>query len=506
MASIARYKIIRGGWVLNLDNRQAEPADILVDGDLIAEIGPADMPAPEDAEAIDANDRLLIPGLVNAHTHGHGGLAKGSGDRWTLELLLHASRWLSGFRSVDHTYLSALIGALEMVRKGCTACYDLYLELPLPTPDGLATIGRAYQDVGMRAVLAPMIADHTFYQAIPGLLDALPQAQRQNLESTGMQPAAATLDACRTLLQQASFDPERIRLALAPTIPLHCSDDFLLASRDLAQEYGAALHMHLGESKVQAVSGMTRYGKTLTAHMDALGLLGPQFTAAHAVWLDRDDIQRLADNGASVAHNPGSNLRLGSGIAAIHEMVQAGVNVGIGTDGSNCSDNQNVFEAMRLASFVSRVRQHDYTTWLQTDQALRMATEGSARALGFGDLIGRLALGYKADIVFLDLNHVNFIPLNDPINQLVHTEDGSAVDSVMINGEMVLWQGHFTRVDIASVRSQIDVAVEDLASLSHEARQLAEALEEHVGQFCTGLARQPYPVHAMAATAYQQQD
>lgn len=506
MASIARYKIIRGGWVLNPDERQADPADILLDGDLIAEIGPTGMPAPDDAEVIDANDRLLIPGLVNAHTHGHGGLTKGSGDRWTLELLLHASRWLNGFRNAEHTYLSALVGALEMVRKGCTACYDLYLELPLPTPEGLENIGRAYQDVGMRAVLAPMIADHTFYQAIPGLLDALPQAQRQALEPTGMQPSAATLDACRTLLQQCSFDPARIRLALAPTIPLHCSDDFLLATRDLAQEYDAALHMHLGESKVQAVSGITRYGKTLTAHMDALGLLGPRFTAAHAVWLDRDDIQRLADNGASVAHNPGSNLRLGSGIAAVHEMLQAGVNVGIGTDGSNCSDNQNVFEAMRLASFVSRVRQHDYHRWLQTDQALQMATEGSARALGFGDLIGRLALGYKADIVFLDLNHVNYLPLNDPINQLVHTEDGSAVDSVIIDGEMVLWRGHFTRVDIASVRHKIDVAVEDLASLNHEARQLAETLEDHIGQFCTGLARQPYPVRAMAATAYQQQD
>ena len=506
MASTARYKIIRGGRVLNLDDRQANPADLLLDQGRIAEIGPTGMPAPDDAEIIDANDRLLIPGLINAHTHSHGGLAKGSGDRWTLELLLHASRWLSGFRSAEHTYLSALIGALEMVRKGCTACYDLYLELPLPTPEGLEAIGRAYQDVGMRAVLAPMTADHTFYQAIPGLLDALSKTQRQTLEQTRMQPADVTLDACRTLLQQAPFDTERIRLALAPTIPLHCSDAFLLATRDLAQEYDIALHMHLGESKVQALSGITRYGKTLTAHLDALGLLGPAFTAAHAVWLDRDDILRLADNGASVAHNPGSNLRLGSGIAAIREMLQAGVNVGIGTDGSNCSDNQNMFEAMRLASFVSRVRQHDYHTWLQTDQALQMATEGSARALGFDDLIGRLALGYKADIVFLDLNHVNFLPLNDPINQLVHSEDGSAVDSVMIDGDVVLWQGNFTRVDIASVRSQIDAAVEALASLSYEARRLAEALEERVGQFCTGLARQPYPVHAMAAAAYQQQD
>jgi guanine deaminase len=283
---------------------------------------------------------------------------------------------------------------------------------------------------------------------------------------------------------------------LAPTIPLHCSDELLIAHRDLAREYDVSLHMHLAESKVQAVSGITRYGKTLTAHLDALGLLSPQFTAAHAVWLDRDDIQRLADNGAGVAHNPGSNLRLGAGIAAVHDMVQAGVTIGIGTDGANCSDNQNMFEAMRLASFVSRVRNVDYEAWLGTDQALVMATEGSAKTLGFDADIGRLAPGYKADIVFLDLNHVNYLPLNDPTHQLVHTEDGSAVDSVVIDGEIVLWQGRFTQVNLGAVRAQLEVAQEELAEQNGEAKRLTEALEAHVGRFCVGLARQPYPVHA----------
>jgi guanine deaminase len=300
------------------------------------------------------------------------------------------------------------------------------------------------------------------------------------------------------LLKHTSFATSRLRLALAPTIPLHCSDDCLLAHRDLAREYEVGLHMHLAESKVQAVSGMKQYGMTLTAHLDALGCLGPHFTAAHAVWLDHDDMRRLADNGASVAHNPGSNLRLGSGIAAIRDMIQTGVNVGIGTDGASCSDNQNMFEAMRFASFVSRVRSHDYHDWLQTEQVFSMATEGSAKALGFGADIGRLAPGYKADIVFLDLNHVNYLPLNDVTNQLVHTEDGSAVDSVIIDGQIVLWQGHFTRINVAALRGQIEASREELAVRSREARQLTAALEEHVGRFCIGLARQPYHVHAMA--------
>lgn len=492
----ATFKSIRGGRVLDIDRHRADPADILIESNRIAAIQPPDSAVPEGATHIEARDRLLIPGLINAHTHSHGGLAKGMGDRWSLELLLHAGPWLNGYRTSEHMYLSALIGALEMVRKGCTACYDLYLELPLPTPDGLEAIGRAYQDVGMRAVLAPMTADRTFYQAIPGLLDALPSPQRQGLETLRMQPGTAIIEACRALLERNPFDPSRLRLALAPTIPLHCSDDLIVAHRDLARDYDVGLHMHLAESKVQALSGMTRYGQTLTAHLDTLGFLGPNLTAAHAVWLSRDDIQRLADNGVSVAHNPGSNLRLGSGIASVHDMVQAGINVGIGTDGASCSDNQNMFEAMRFASFVSRVRDPDYQTWLPTGQVLGMATAGSAQALGFGDDIGRLAPGYKADIVFLDLNHINFLPCNDPTHQLVHTEDGSAVDGVIIDGRVVLWQGRFVDMDMSSLRTRIEAAQDVLSQRAHDARRLAEALEAQVGQFCLGLARQSYPVHA----------
>ncbi len=260
--------------------------------------------------------------------------------------------------------------------------------------------------------------------------------------------------------------------------------------------------MHLAESKVQAVSGLELYGKTLTAHLDELGFLGPEFTAAHAIWLDEDDIKRLADNGASVAHNPGSNMRLGSGHAAVREMLDAGLNVGIGTDAAHCADNQNMFEAMRLASFVSRVRSHDYETWLRTEEVFHMATEGSARALGFGDDIGRIEPGCKADIVLLDLDHINYLPCNDPTNQLVHTEDSSAVHSVMIDGRMVLEQGRFTEIDTQRLRADAENAVAELAELNHDSRALAAQLEAHVGKFCIGLARKPYHVHAMAGPDY----
>ena len=215
-----------------------------------------------------------------------------------------------------------------------------------------------------------------------------------------------------------------------------------------------------------------------------------------------DDIKRMADNGASVAHNPGSNMRLGSGIAPIREMLDAGVNVGIGTDGAHCADNQNMFEAMRLGSFASRLRTHDYEQWISTEEVFRLATEGSAKTLGRGDKLGKLAPGFKADLVLLDLCHVNWIPLNDATNQLVHTEDGTAVDCVMVGGEVVVEQGKLVNLDLSKLKQDAETAMATLAPLNHETRALAEQLERHVGHFCVGLAATPYHVHAMAGEAH----
>jgi guanine deaminase len=488
------FQIVRGGRLLDIAGHSADPKDILIEGDSIREIGEPGMAAPDGAREVDAARRLIMSGLINAHTHGHGSLAKGLGDRWTLELLLNAGPWISGSRSLDDLHLSARLNAAEMIRKGCTAAYDLYAEFPLPTAEGMAAVARAYAEVGMRAVVAPMMADRLFFEAIPGLMDALPSGLRKRVEQVKAAPYRESLAAARAMIHGWSFDRSRVRPALAPTIPLHCSDDFITACGDLAADEDIGLHMHLAESKIQAVSGIKRYGKTLTAHLDELGFLGPHFTGAHSVWLDSDDIKRMADNGASVAHNPGSNLRLGSGVAPVRDMLVAGLNVGIGTDGSNCSDNQNMFDATRIASFASRIRTPDYTAWLSTEEVLMAATVGSARTLGMDGEIGRIEVGYKADMLFLDLDNINFVPFNDPTNQIVHSEDSSAVSSVMVGGRMLLDEGRFTTFDYGKLMTDVEAAVERLRGATAEMRELSLALEDHVGHYCVGLARQPYHI------------
>jgi 5-methylthioadenosine/S-adenosylhomocysteine deaminase len=500
MAKVSAHTIIRGGKVIDPQKRQALPADILIKGDTIAEIGRPKMTAPGDATVIDARDRLLHPGLINAHTHSHGGLARGMGDRWTLELLITASPWISGSRTLRDKYLSALLVACEMLLKGCTAAYDLMAEFPMPSVDGIDAVARAYSDAGMRAVVAPMTADLSFFEVIPGLMDRLSPALQKEVEKFRLAPYRASIGQMRKVLRGWSHDRDLVRPAVAPTIPHHCSDPFLTACRDLARDYGAGLHTHVSESKVQVVAGYRIYGTSLTRHLDELGIVGPDFTVAHGVWLDHDDMQLLGDKGASVAHNPGSNMRLGSGLADVRGMLERKVNVGIGTDGASCADNQNMYEAMRLASFASKVQGPDIGRWVTTGEALHAATAGSARALGFGDDIGRLAPGCKADIVFLDLAHPNWMPCNDPVNALVHVEDGTAVHSVMVGGRMVVENRKLLTVDLAKLAHEVEEVRERLQKANKPAKAVYDRLEKVVTAFCPGLAKQQLHIHRYGAS------
>jgi guanine deaminase len=209
-------------------------------------------------------------------------------------------------------------------------------------------------------------------------------------------------------------------------------------------------------------------------------------------------MKRLAGRGASVAHNPGANMRLGSGIADMRRMLECGINVGIGTDGANCSDNLNMYEAMRIASLASKVRGPDWQRWITTREVVEAATAGSARALGFGGKIGRIAPGCKADIVFLDLEHINWIPLNHPVNALVHTEDGSAVHSVMVGGRMVVENRKLLNVDLARLARDAERARERLERLNRDNKTLYERLEPVVSSFCPALARQPLHINRYA--------
>lgn len=478
-----RRTVVRGGLVLQAGGG-ALPQDILIEDGRIVAIESPNFPVSEDAEPVAASDRLLIPGLVNAHTHSHGALNRGAvDDKVSLEMFLTGAGASARSRGLEDKYLSTALSAAELIRKGCTACFDLTLEFPEPSRDGMAAVARAYQDAGMRAVVAPMIADRTIYQALPGLLDALPDSMRPQFASLTAAPIAKTFEACTEIFANWHFDPRFIRLALGPTIPLHCSDDFLVECDRLSREHGVRLQTHLAESRAQASLGRTRYGISLVAHLDKLGFLSDRLSVAHAIWLESDDIHRLSARGVTVAHNPASNLRLGSGVAPVREMLRAGVAVGIGTDASNTSDGQNMFEATRLASYLSRIDGFAVDEWISADEAFTMATEGSAKGLGFRE-IGRLAPGYEADIVFLRLECTHFVPLRSPLVQMVFGENGASVDTVMIGGRIVFREGRLLTLDEARLRSRAEEAARRLDEANAELFVSGAKVARLVGAFC----------------------
>jgi guanine deaminase len=489
--------VLRGGLILDAASRSAERGDILVDGGVIRACGPTGMAVPDGAAERDVSRHIVIPGLVNAHTHGHGSFGKGRGDLWSLELLLNAGPWISARRTHEDKYLATLLNAADMVRRGCTAVYDLTWEQPRPSVEGMHQVATAYDTIGMRALITPMMADLSFYDIVPGLADALPDDLRKTVEQWRLDPFGASIEACREVLATWPFDTDRLRFGIAPTIPMHCTDAFLIACRDLSEEFQCPVHTHMAESKIQALVGQETYGKSLTAHFDDLGLVTERFTAAHGVWLDPDDMRRMADRGASVAHCPASNMRLGSGLAHVRELRDAGVNVGLGSDGSNSSDNQNMFEATRLAAYVSRMLTHDLRAWVSSSEALAMATTGGARSMGFENLIGQIAPGYKADLAFLDLHDLAYVPLNDPFNQLVYADDGASVAHVMIDGRFVYEDRQFTTIDLDRVIADVERAMDRLNRDTADRRELVAALEPHVADHCICFASRPHHVTSL---------
>lgn len=485
--------VVHGGLLLAEGDSQARPADLLVEGETISAIGaPGQFDALEGARRLDASDRLVMPAWVNGHTHAHGGLGRGAVADTGLEGFLAASPSINGQRGLDDLALSATLTAAELLKKGCTALFDMTSEFPLPTVAGLHAVARAYEAVGIRAVVAPMMADRTLYQAYPELLDTLPDPLKAQAAQARAADPHACLAAVRAAAQDWPFDTSRIRLGIAPTIPLHCSDAFMQGCAQLSAEFGLPMQIHLGESQQQAVFGEQRYGMSLVSHMNRLGLLSERLSVAHAIWIGDDDITQLAAAGVTAIHNPLSNLRLGSGVAPVRRMLERGLRVGLGSDGANTSDTQNLFEVARIAAYLSRIVGADEARWITAAEALRMGTADSAHALGWGDRLGRLAPGYQADLVLLDLAQPIYVPLRDALRQLVHGENGAAVTQVLVAGRVVVERGRLLTLDEAALRRQAQAAAERLDALNAEGRHLAQALRPWIGAFCCGIGQQPF--------------
>jgi 5-methylthioadenosine/S-adenosylhomocysteine deaminase len=288
---------------------------------------------------------------------------------------------------------------------------------------------------------------------MPYLDTLLPAPDRDRLDGTPP-TVNAIVDFHRRLVTEWDRREGRVHVMLAPAGPQRCSDDLLRAFAAASEAERRPLHSHILETKVQAVAARELYGKTMIAHLRDLGVLSPRLTAIHAVWLSRDDVAMLADAGASVAHNPICNLKLLSGVAPVPRLLEAGVNVALGTDNPSANDSSNLFDSLKLAALLQSLDGPAPRARSAARAALRMATAGGARSMGLADEVGAVEAGRRADLMLLDLGSLGFVPLNDPLRQVVYCENGSSVRTVLVNGRVVVDEGRLTTLDLPALRAE----------------------------------------------------
>ncbi|MDH4207831.1 MAG: amidohydrolase family protein, partial [Anaerolineae bacterium] len=410
--------LIRGCAVL--DETQPDgyrsSQNMLIEGNRISKISSAAFPEEGVDRVVEGKNRLAIPGLINAHTHSLENFSKATKEKVPLELWLLDLFLLGGFGPRE-VYLSAMLGAMEMLKTGTTAVLDHIALGPDLTAEALDAAMQAYADSGIRGGVAPLIQDDD--QVMEAAVAAHPALAPLQADYQEAMTAAEYIELLDWLFRKwHRAEGGRLLCFAGPGGFQWCSDELLQGSLDVAKRYGGGWHMHLLETKLQALVCFDRHGKSATQAMKERGLLGPEVSLAHCVWLDEADVDVLAETNSRVVHNPASNLRIGSGFAPIIEMLEKGVKVALGTDGSASSDNQIMFDAIKLAALIHNVRSTDHHRWPSTRDVLHMATVNGAAALGLDEDLGELKPGKMADITLLDTSTLLFTPLNDAFHQL----------------------------------------------------------------------------------------
>ncbi|HTO49575.1 MAG TPA: amidohydrolase family protein, partial [Burkholderiales bacterium] len=373
-------------------------------------------------------------------------------------------------------YLRTLIGAIEALRSGTTTVVDDLNIAPQLDPEHLAAAHRAYEDIGLRALVGISMMDKPFFQALPHAEEEFPDEVRKALAAYPRAAPEQFLALCRRLARERHPRERRVGFIVAPSAPQRCTEGFLREARRLADEFDLPMIIHVQETRLQVVTGLLQHGKTFVRYLSELGFLKPKTSLVHAVWLDAGEIRLLAESGASVQHNPWSNLRIGSGVAPVRELIEAGVNLALGSDGCASTDTCNMLTTVSSAAALAKLRGDDFRRWPGVEEIWRAGTVGGATALGLGDRLGRIEEGMRADLVLYRTDSVAFTPLHKPLQQLVYAERGASVDTVIVDGEAAMRAGKLTRIDepaiLAEVREEIEKLRPTLDEMDANARRM----------------------------------
>jgi 5-methylthioadenosine/S-adenosylhomocysteine deaminase len=455
--------LIRGGTILAMGGPQGdEPfvGDILIENTRIAAIGPR-LDAADMKDVIDGRDRIVMPGLVNGHLHSSEQFFKGRYEKMPLEIwLLYAYPLLMGPQIPESLlYLRCLLVAIESIRAGVTTICDCFFDPPTLSLERLGVVFSAYEAAGLRANITNSIINIPVLDTLPFAREIVPTDLQSLLDGGSRVTGAVYADYCEAALSAYDGKAGRLRYMISPSAPQRCTDDLLLACGALAQRHRTPFHTHVLETKTQAVTGPELFGKSLIRRLSDLGVLNRNVTIAHSVWVDDEEMQLMGEAGCSVVHNAISNQKLGAGVAPLRRLMDEGVTIALGTDGASSNDTLRIFDVMRVAALVHGVAGPDYSRWLGAEDILRAATIGGARSAMLEHETGSLEIGKRADLIVLRTDNIGYTPLNDIRRHLVYGENGSSLDLVMIDGEIVFEEGRLTRLDEAEILSEARAAV-----------------------------------------------
>ena len=429
--------LVTNGIVLTLDAADTilTKGTVAIAKDTITAVGPAEEFSNWSAsEVVDARGGIIMPGLINSHTHAAMTCFRGLADDLPLMTWLNGHIFPAEAKLDDPmVYSGALLACAEMIMSGTTCFCDMYL-----FEDAVA---RAASDAGMRAVVGEVLYD---------------------FDSPNYGPIAQGFEYTRKLIETWQDHP-LVTIAVEPHSTYLCAPELLQKAFELARQFRLPLVIHLAESKSEVSQIKERFDKTPVEHLADLGLLASNVVACHCVALTENDIALLKRFDVKVAHNAESNMKLASGIAPIPELLTEGICVGLGTDGCASNNDLDLFLEMDTVAKLHKAKTLDPTV-MDAETVLKMATIGAARVLGLESFIGSIETGKKADLIIVDTDQPHLTPMYNPVSHMVYAARGSDVTTVMINGTIVMQDGRLTTMDLGRIMDDVNQIAHEIKS------------------------------------------
>lgn len=432
--------IIKNGYVITMDEdrNSIERGDVAIEGNEISRVG-EDL--GENAETvIDARKKAVMPGLINGHTHLSMTLFRGVADDLDLQTWLNDKIWpMESNLESEHAYWGALLGCLEMIKSGTTCFADHYFFMD--------RVADAVDESGMRANLAYGIIENDD-----------PEKREEELEIGE-----------ELVKNYEGTSGGRINTMFGPHSTYTCSQECLKEVRNLADKYGVGIHIHVSENKKEVERVKESEGMRPPKLLESIDLLDSDVLAAHCTWLNEEEIDLIKEKGVKPVHNPVSNMKLGSGIAHVPELLNKGVPVNIGTDGAGSNNSLDMLEEIKFAATLAKIGKRDPTA-LPAQSALEMATINGAKAVGREDEIGSLEPGKKADIILIDLKKPHLTPITNIESHIVYSASGADVDTVLVDGNILMKNRKVTALDEPKILKKSQESTEEIITKSERGK------------------------------------